>query len=188
MKGQVSPFSKAISTAIRPPWALNESLFIDSCSRCSDCVSACPQGIISAGDAGFPEVSFKQGECTFCADCIRACKTGALDASVLSQPIAHQASQLQSSQLQSSQFQSSQQQAWNLDVSILSNCLSLNAVVCRACGDNCETQAIRFKLKVGGISEPQILEDDCTGCGACVAVCPVDAVKIKSQLVESVAA
>lgn len=173
LRGQVSASSKAISTPIRPPWALNESLFVESCSRCSDCVSACPQGIISAGDAGFPEVSFKQGECTFCADCIRACKTGALDASVLSQQIVDQASR---------------QQAWNLDVSIQSNCLSLNAVVCRACGDNCETQAIRFKLKVGGISEPQILEDDCTGCGACVAVCPVDAVKIKSQLVESIAA
>ncbi len=168
LKGQVSRSSKAISTPVRPPWALNESLFVESCSRCSDCISACPQGIIFTGDAGFPEVSFKQGECTFCTDCIKVCKTGALDASALSQQTALQ--------------------AWNLDVSFQSNCLSLNSVVCRACGDNCEAQAIRFKLKVGGISEPLISQDDCTGCGACVAVCPVDAVKIKSQLAESIAA
>jgi len=168
LRGQVAGSSKVISTPIRPPWAFNESLFIENCSRCSDCISACPQGIIFTGDAGFPEVSFKQGECTFCADCVKACKTGALDTSVLSQQVAPQ--------------------AWDLDVSIQSNCLSLNAVVCRACGDNCETQAIQFKLKVGGISEPQISQDDCTGCGACVAVCPVDAVKIKTKLAESIAA
>lgn len=164
LRGQISRSSKAISTPIRPPWALDESLFIESCIRCSDCISACPQGIIFVGDAGFPEVSFKQAECTFCTSCTKICKTGALDPSV------------------------SNQQAWDLDVSIQSNCLSLNAVVCRACGDNCETQAIRFKLKVGGISEPQISQDDCTDCGACVAVCPVDAVKIKHKLAESIAA
>ena len=146
---------------IRPPWALKESLFLESCSRCSDCVSACTQGIIMRGAGGFPEISFKQGECTFCNDCATACKTNALTASDLNGL------------------------AWKLDVSIQSSCLSLNAVVCRACGDSCDVQAIYFKLKVGGVSEPQIAQDNCTGCGACLAVCPVDAVKINPKFAES---
>lgn len=170
LRGQVSRSSQAIPLPIRPPWAVSESLFVESCSRCSGCISACPQGIIFIGDAGFPEVSFKQGECIFCTECVKACKTGALDASVLSQQTVHT------------------HQAWSLDVSIQSKCLSLNAVVCRACEDNCEPQAIRFTLKVGGISEPLVSQNDCTGCGGCVAVCPVDAVKIKSKLVESIVA
>ncbi|MCF6191095.1 MAG: ferredoxin-type protein NapF [Cocleimonas sp.] len=167
LRGKVSKSSQASPLAIRPPWAQIESLFIESCSRCGDCISACSQNIIIKGDGGFPEVSFKQGECTFCTECIKVCETGALDVVI---------------------SQQADQNAWDLNVSIQSNCLSLNAVVCRACGDNCETQAIQFKLKVGGISEPLISQDDCTGCGACVAVCPVDAVSITSKLAESIAA
>jgi len=167
LKGKFSQTSRLGCASIRPPWAVTESLFIGSCSRCGDCNAACPQGIISIGDGGYPEVSFKQGECTFCTECINVCDTGAL-ASLKEIPVS--------------------QDAWALDVEIKSNCLSLNAIVCRACGDNCESQAIQFKLKVGGISEPLISQDNCTGCGACVSVCPVDAVSIKPKLSESIAA
>ncbi len=171
LRGKVTTASKANSLVIRPPWAQSESFFVEACSRCDDCISACPQSIIIRGVGGFPKISFKLGECTFCMECIKVCKTGALDATLLNKKINQK---------------KIEQVAWNLDISIHSKCLSLNAVVCRACGDNCETQAIQFKLKLGGISEPLITQNDCTGCGACVAVCPIDAVSIKPKLTKSI--
>ena len=45
----------------RPPWALAEALFVDRCTRCNDCLSACPEHILVASDGGFPTVDFKRG-------------------------------------------------------------------------------------------------------------------------------
>ena len=154
LRGKIKPPSVAV---FRPPWAVDESQFLENCTRCDDCIEACPEGILVRGDGGFPTVNFKQGECTFCAQCARSCKEGAIHYYDGLTPAL----------------------AWNLDVSFSSTCLSLNGIVCRICGDSCEPQAIRFQLKVGGISVPQIAGDDCTGCGACLAICPVDAVQIK---------
>lgn len=155
LRGNVSSPS---TPTLRPPWAITEEDFIDKCTRCDDCIKICEENILLRGDGGYPTVDFKQGECTFCFDCLDACKTAALK---VSQP------------------ERKPETAWNLDIRFNNKCLSLNAVVCRVCGENCEPQAINFKLKVGGISEPQIDLDNCTGCGACLTVCPVDAVIIK---------
>lgn len=143
---------------IRPPWTIDNAQFLEQCTRCDDCLSACPEKIIIQGDGGYPEINFKKGECTFCGKCAEAC-----DADLFNTPTTPYIEP---------SF------AWQLSVVIEPKCLSLNAVVCRACGDNCEPQAISFQLKVGGISEPQINLDDCTACGACLHVCPVDAVEI----------
>ncbi len=146
---------------LRPPWAIKEKAFIEKCTRCDDCIQVCPEKILVQGDAGFPTVDFKRGECTFCFECAKACQTGAL-----------------SQQLAESSSKKRVANAWQLDVRFNHKCLSMNAVVCRVCGECCDAEAINFKLKVGGISEPQIALDDCTGCGACLSVCPVDAVDI----------
>ena len=63
---------------IRPPWARDEAAFIDHCTRCNDCLKACPQNILVAGDGGYPTVDFKVAECTFCGDCVSACQPKAL--------------------------------------------------------------------------------------------------------------
>ena len=47
---------------IRPPWALTEPAFSARCTRCGDCLTACPQKILVAGDGGFPTVDFARGE------------------------------------------------------------------------------------------------------------------------------
>ena len=151
LRGNVN--TRRVPVVVRPPNSLEESLFLDTCSRCDDCISACPENIIVKGDGGYPEVNFKNGECTFCNECVSACQPKAI-------------------KIES-------ETPWYLDVSVTSKCLSMNAVVCRTCSDNCEVQAIRFQLKVGGISEPIISLDDCTGCGACLHVCPVDSIQIK---------
>lgn len=157
---------------VRPPWSLPEAHFIEQCQRCDDCIAACPEKIIIHGDGGYPEVNFRLGACTFCAKCAESCDAGAFhyfdaeDSAAGNDDKPHDICARPAN-------------AWNLKVSIRSNCLSLNAIVCRACGDHCEEQAIQFQLKPGGVSEPLISQDDCTGCGACLFVCPVDSVSIR---------
>ena len=152
LRGQSPQFNKA---AIRPPWTLPFAEFIDHCERCDACIEACPESIIFRGDGGFPEVNLTRGECVFCTDCVKACKADAFQTGILNE-----------------------ENAWDLSVEILPACLSLNAIVCRICGENCDTQAISFRLQVGGISTPQIAQDKCTGCGACLFSCPNNSIAI----------
>jgi len=131
---------------IRPPFAIVEQDFLSLCEHCPECASSCEQNIIVIGETGTPGMFFDRGECTFCGDCATACKTGALD--------------------------KDKARPWMIKAKIADNCLSLNAVFCRTCGDNCEEEAINFKLMTGGRSRANVDEELCTGCGACVFVCP----------------
>ncbi len=138
---------------IRPPWALDETAFIDTCTRCNDCLDACPEHVVVTGDGGFPTIDFRNGECTFCGDCVSACKPGALKRSEESHP-------------------------WLLKASIGPGCLPAKGVECRICGDFCDARAIRFSPRLGGTPLPEIVAENCTGCGACVAPCPVAAITV----------
>ena len=40
------------------------------------------------------------------------------------------------------------------------------------------SEAIRFSPRLGGPPRPEILDDRCTGCGACVRPCPVAALRV----------
>ena len=140
---------------IRPPWSKTEALFTDLCERCGDCITVCPEHILIKGSGGFPSVDFSQGACTFCRSCVEACRHDAFD-----KPTEDEAS------------------AWELEVAITDDCLSLRGIVCRSCGDACETAAIRFQLMTGGRSAPKVIDHLCTGCGECFAVCPNRAISI----------
>ena len=71
---------------IRPPGAVSEADFIAGCTRCGDCVSACPAGVIfmlgvHLGLAvGTPALDLVHNACALCPDfpCITACGPGAL--------------------------------------------------------------------------------------------------------------
>lgn len=148
---------------IRPPWALPEAEFTSLCSGCGDCIKSCFDQILVEGRGRLPQVNFQLGGCDFCGDCLDACKTGALKRDDGAQP-------------------------WSLRAEINSSCLSLNSVDCRACGDACEPRAIRFQLRVGAVAMPQLDSDSCTGCGACIGVCPVQSIEIHSNRKRSQAA
>lgn len=139
----------------RPPWSLAEPAFIEACERCGDCVRACPESILVESAGGYPEVDFSRGGCDFCADCLTACKGRALRGDARD-PFS----------------------AWSQRARIGSNCLSLHGVVCRSCGEVCDERAIRFRLELGGVARPMLSLDTCNGCGACVRVCPVQAVEL----------
>lgn len=61
-------------------------------------------------------------------------------------------------------------------------CIAFKQVVCRSCGDACEARAIRFKLRAGGVAVPVLDAESCTGCGACIAPCPVAAIAFHRAL------
>jgi ferredoxin-type protein NapF len=140
---------------LRPPWALPEDAFIDRCTRCSDCLTACPQKILIVGDGGYPTIDFKLGECTFCSDCVSACQPKAL-----LRP-------------------DTEQSAWTYKAAIGEDCLPHQGVECRVCSDFCDARAIRFAPRLGGSPLPDIDPEKCTGCGACVAACPVVTIRIR---------
>ena len=137
----------------RPPWALAEEQFISACSRCGDCVPVCPTRIIVVV-RGFPEVDFKRGECTFCGACATACIDRALVNS------------------------DTRNQPWAIKARVAESCLAQHGVECRICGDHCGVAAIRFSPRLGGPPVAEIDVAACTGCGACVAPCPVNAISI----------
>ena len=139
---------------LRPPWALAESEFIEICNGCGECVTACPDSLIKVGRGKLPEMAFSRGGCDFCEACLRFCEPQALKKDDAEIP------------------------PWQIKASIQPNCLSLNAVVCRSCGEACDERAIRFKLETGGMARPLVNADICNGCGACFAVCPVKAVNL----------
>ena len=139
---------------MRPPWALLEADFIDRCTRCNDCLKVCPTHILVVGDGGYPTVDFSVGECTFCGDCVSACQPKALR-------------------------RDPEQVPWASKASIGEDCLPRQGVECRVCGDFCDARAIRFPPRLGGSPLPEIDPEKCTGCGACVAPCPVTAISVR---------
>ena len=143
------------TTALRPPWAVAENEFVTRCDQCAECVAACPSHLIEATNDGLPFMNFLKGECDFCTACARACGTGAL-----------------------AWRDDPKQPVWNLAASIEIECITYQGVVCRSCGEQCETAAIRFEPVVGRGLMPRIEVARCTGCGACVSVCPVKAIRM----------
>jgi ferredoxin-type protein NapF len=138
----------------RPPWAPVEKDFTARCDRCGDCIPACPEEIIHAGSGGFPEVDFAARGCTLCGDCLTACGGKALRGDPMTDA------------------------PWDLVAEIGDTCIARHGVVCRSCGEACGEGAIRFRLRVGGAAEPLLDRGICTGCGWCVGVCPVQAVRV----------
>ncbi len=107
-----------------------------------------------AGDGGYPEVSFRDGACTFCGLCEAACKPKAL------QRVEGEA-------------------PWHRVAVVASECLSHRGVECRLCGDACDESALKFPPRLGGVALPVVDPLRCTGCGACVAPCPVSAMAVQ---------
>jgi ferredoxin-type protein NapF len=140
----------ATAQPIRPPWARKG--FTDLCVRCDRCATACPERIVVRGDGGFPELDFGRGECTFCGACAGACP----------EPV----------------FDRGQAVPWQARAIIADTCLTARDVVCRSCRDACPAGAVAFDLALGRVARARIEADRCTGCGACVAPCPVGAIRI----------
>ena len=141
---------KAVRIEHHVPWAVDD--FERYCQRCDACVQACEEAILVPADGGFPSVDFRRGACTFCGRCVTSCQHGALDKAVV--------------------------KPWQLVAAVGDTCISLHGVTCRSCAESCDRQAIAFRLQLAGRATPLVDAASCTGCGACVGVCPVAAITI----------
>lgn len=154
-KGRVKPANKLV----RPPWLLSESLLLDQCSQCGDCLRACPEVIIKLDADKLPQIDFSQGECTFCGECAKAC----------SEPL----------------FRDIDTEPWLNKALINNHCLTEQAVICQSCKDSCPTDAINLIFAVGKVPKPIVDYEACTGCGACIAPCPQQAITILTNEISS---
>jgi ferredoxin-type protein NapF len=60
---------------------------------------------------------------------------------------------------------------------ISARCLARNGIACFSCRDACGERAIIFQPAIGG-AQPIVIRAGCTGCGECIAPCPVAAVTL----------
>ncbi|MBP2234923.1 ferredoxin-type protein NapF [Sinorhizobium kostiense] len=134
---------------VLPPGITAASL--NACTGCGKCVEACPTHIVRL-ISDRPALDFSIAECTFCGRCAELC----------SEPVF-----------------TGQPQFFPHVAMIGDNCLAKNRTDCQACRDACPTEAIRFHPRAGGPFLPEVMEEACTGCGACLAVCPVAAIGIR---------
>lgn len=148
-KGKISRANE-----LRLPWILDESTFLAKCTQCQDCLSACETQIIVKDELGYPKVDFTKGECTDCKKCIEICD----------EPLFKNTLQMQT------------ERPWPIQFEIAKSCLALNQVYCQSCRDICDSSAIKFSYETSSIPSPTLNIDDCTQCGACVQVCPQDAI------------
>lgn len=150
LRGRLS----AAQDVLRPPWAVAENEFLDNCTRCGDCLRACPTRIVHDRDSGYPALDFSGGECTFCGECVAVCTAGALQ-------------------------RHGDRNPWSARARIGDACLAARRIECRVCGELCAPGAIRFVPLSGGVARPTLNDECCSGCGACVAVCPTQAIRIR---------
>lgn len=143
-------FLRGSKLEIRPPWALELEDFFKKCSGCKQCVAVCPEGILTTDDFGYPFVDFRKGACIFCGKCVESCPEGAL-LTLGNEPWRHKAT-------------------------IAEICLGGKGTLCRTCGEECEAGAISYPWQGKGFSLPLLDLKRCTGCGACLGVCPVQAI------------
>ncbi len=145
--------SNSDPTPLRPPWAIAEHDFIETCTRCGECVKQCPVNVIKLSDGGFPEMNFSKSGCEFCEVCVAVCLPGALKL------------------LETDPF--------DAIATISDECFSERGVICRSCAEVCENRAIRFHQVVGGITHVLMNTESCNGCGECVSICPANAITIQ---------
>jgi ferredoxin-type protein NapG len=146
---------------VRPPYALEELPFLLACTRCGDCIEACPHHVVfslsarlGAQVAGTPAMDLLNKGCHLCEDwpCVRACEPGALS---LPQPSADEA-------------QDSPPQPRLAVVAIDTGaCLPYLGPECGGCAHSCPVESALLWER----ERPHIDPDHCTGCALCRAAC-----------------
>ena len=160
---------------VRPPFALSELEFVLACTRCSDCIEACPHNVIfplpsnyGADVAATVALDVLNGGCHLCEDwpCVTVCEAGALKIPIIDQEEDEAAESTAS-------WPKMARAEINPD-----ECLPFKGPECGACDGSCPIpNTLIFQRE-----KPQINQDSCSGCGLCRAACIADpkAIKISS--------
>ena len=137
---------------LRPPGALPEQSFLDTCSRCGECVRVCPAQCIqidATGERGkgAPFIDLDHMPCVVCdgLQCMHVCPTGALSPIPLGDIDMGTA-------------------VWKP-----ATCVRSHGEPCTICIDRCPVGAVAIELAGNDV---QVHPDGCIGCGVCQYYCP----------------
>jgi MauM/NapG family ferredoxin protein len=151
-KATAPPRKTHLDVWLRPPGALAENDFASTCSRCGECVRACPVHCIKIDSSGLkgdgvPYIEPNESACSVCEglDCMHACPTGALVLTGINDIDMGTA-------------------VWKEE-----SCLRTAGQECRICVDECPLGETAIQLKNGEIA---VNPHGCIGCGFCQQHCP----------------
>jgi len=131
---------------LRPPGAVDDARFLERCTRCSDCIKACPPGaIVAHAHDGTPILFADQSPCLLCEDfpCIAACATEALVPVEGVRDV-------------------------RMGLAAISHRLCTAGQGCHACVSKCPTNALAMDIESLRLA---IAPEACVGCGICESVC-----------------
>ncbi|OPZ23097.1 MAG: quinol dehydrogenase periplasmic component [candidate division BRC1 bacterium ADurb.BinA364] len=141
---------------IRPPGALPEEQFLQTCERTGECIEACPASAIRPLESADPErdgtacINPDIQACVWCAEmpCMSACPTGALE------------------------IVPRERVRMGLAAPAYRHCLRSEGEDCRACLDACPIGEDAIRIDEYGAIE--VNPDHCVGCGMCQMHCPAE--------------
>jgi len=165
VKGADARARKRAAHWIRPPFALPELEFLLACTRCSECIEACPHDVVfglasrlGAEVVGTPALDLLNTACQLCEDwpCVSACEPKALRRDEDDEVLPRLA-------------------LAEIDTA---TCLPYSGPECGACKDSCPVDdAMSWEME-----KPAISAEHCIGCGLCRAACILEpkAIKLRS--------
>ena len=151
---QLEAHLPAEKSLLRPPGALPEAMFLETCLRCGNCVDSCPADAIQSLQsdqpnlAGTPYIDPDLQPCVVCdsLECMQVCPSGAL------QKLSVHEIQIGLAEV-------------NDDI-----CLRSNGVDCRDCVDACPIG--KKAILLDSEKRVKVLAAGCIGCGVCQHQCP----------------
>lgn len=144
---------------LRPPGALPEAAFLDACTRCGDCLRACPAQCIVVEHvpadqpptaSAFPHIVARRSPCVVCDEraCMTVCPTGALTLVRDSRDIRMGRAAVDHDR-----------------------CLLSAGEPCELCVSRCPVGDAALIINDGDAVE---VLDGCIGCGVCEHACPTE--------------
>lgn len=149
-RSEAAPEARRTIPVLRPPGAVEEASFLAGCTRCSECIKACPHdAIVPAparlrGASGTPMIAPDRQPCHMCDDfpCISACEPNVLSTLV---PVMMGTARV-----------------------VEHLCLAYHGTMCTVCSEQCPVDGAIDVVN----GRPVVREEVCTGCGTCRHVCP----------------
>ena len=142
---------------LRPPGAIDEEQFLQTCMVSGQCVNSCPVSAIKVTvdpdpmKEGRPFIDAQSQACVICEDlsCMKVCPSGALA------PVAQEDIRMGIAEVDDA------------------SCVRTQGEDCQICVDKCPLGEAAITISYHG-GPIEILDPGCTGCGVCEMYCPTE--------------